>query len=56
MKKVKMALSPKLAAADTLQLKSMASGLRSMRGGQKHLLKLIEAELRRRERLEKGTR
>jgi len=41
-------LSPKLKAKDTLTLRSMASGLRSMRGGQKHLLKLIEEEIKRR--------
>lgn len=42
-------LSAKLKALDTLSLKSIASGLRSMRGGQKSLLKLVEAEIKARE-------
>ena len=49
MKQPKRELSAKLRGLDTLSLKSMASGLRSMgRGGQRHLLKQIEAELARR--------
>lgn len=44
-----MALSQKLKALDTLSLQSMASGLRAMRGGQKHLLKEIEEEISSRE-------
>lgn len=42
-------LSAKMKSYDTLQLESMASGLRSMRGGQRSILKLIEAEIRRRD-------
>jgi hypothetical protein len=42
------ALSAKLKALPTLDLESMASGLRSMRKGQRHLLKLIETEIQNR--------
>ncbi len=45
MKVKEKTLSPKLKALDTLSLKSMASGLRAMRHGQKSLLKLIEQEI-----------
>ena len=44
-RKIERPLSAKLKAMDTLSLESMASGLRSMRKGQKHLLAQIEAEL-----------
>lgn len=42
-------LSAKLKAEPTLTLKSMASGLRCLKGGQKHLLKLLEEEIAKRE-------
>lgn len=38
-------LSEKLRRLDTMQLESMASGLRSMKKGQKRLLKLLEEEI-----------
>lgn len=47
MKKV-LELSAKLKSLDTKTLESMACGLRSMRKGQKSLLKLIEQEIARR--------
>lgn len=37
-------------AQSTIVLESTACGLRGMRKGQKHLLKLIEAEIKRRRR------
>lgn len=43
--KRKRVLSAKLRALPTSTLQSMASGLRSMRNGQKSLLQLIEAEI-----------
>lgn len=49
-----MKLSAKLKALDTLSLKSMASGLRCLKKGQKSLLKAIEAEIKEREEREKA--
>lgn len=46
--KRKAVLSAKLKALPTIDLEVMACGLRSMRKGQKHLLKQIEEEISRR--------